>query len=172
MEVNYSKFFPIKGYYEKVLSPINSKFKRVKNDKFICCLHDDNDPSLGIIHSKGKGEIFHCFGCHSAGNVIALHKRVSLKYFKKVLDDDEAKRELCNIFNIKYDSLPVEDEGSLDKIGSKDVRKEVAMRRAMERYDLSDFNSDMIAGKMEGKGVPYFNTLLVRVIAEGMEEDE
>lgn len=172
MVVDYGKYFPIKDYYEKVVIPLNKRFKFVKKDKYVCCLHNDTDPSLGIIHSKSKGEIFHCFGCNAWGTVIDLHKKVSLKYFKKNLDDEQAKRELCSIFGLSYDELPNENDYDIDKVGNKDVRKELAMREAMGRYDLSDFKSDIIAGKMEGKGVAYFNTLVVRMIDEKRKSED
>lgn len=171
MDIDYSVYFPLSDYYEKVLIPVNSKFKVVKGDKRICCVHDDNDPSLGAIKKKGY-EIYHCFGCNFWGNIIDLHKRVSYKYFKKVLTDDEAKRDLCRIFNVNYNTLPKEEVDDLNSIADKDIRKEVAMRRAMEKFDIGDFDRGIIEGKIEGRGIAYFNTLLVRVIAEGVEEDE
>lgn len=172
MDIDYSKYFPIREYYEKVVMPISKRFRVTKGDKFICCLHDDTDPSMGIIHSKKKGEIFHCFGCNSYGTIIDLHKRVSLKYFGKRLDDDLAKRELCNIFNISYKDLPKEDDYVLEKSDDKDIKKEYAMREALKRYDISDLKNDFVAGKMEGKGVPYFNTLIIRVIDEMNKRQE
>lgn len=165
MEIDYSKFFPIKGYYEKVVMPLNNKYRYTKKDKFVCCLHDDTDPSLGIIMSKSKGEIFHCFGCNSWGNILDLHKRVSLKFFNKRIDDELCKRELCNIFGIDYASLP-KDEYIVENIRDKDVRKELAMREALHRYDISDFRNSLIEGKMQGKGIEYFNSNLIRIMCE------
>lgn len=172
MVVDYGEFFPINEYYEKVVMPLNKRFKLVKKDKYVCCLHNDTDPSLGIIHSKSKGEMFHCFGCNAWGTVIDLHKKVSLKYFHKNLDDEQAKRELCSIFGVAYKDLPSEQDLDLSKVGDKDVRKELAMREALDRYDISDFRSNIIAGKLEGKGVAYFNTLVIRMIDEKRKEEE
>lgn len=171
MDVNYSEYFPLREYYEKVVMPINKRFRVTKGDKFICCLHDDTDPSMGIIHSKKKGEIYHCFGCNSFGTVVDLHKRVSLKYFNKMLDDDSAKRDLCRIFDIDYKTLPREDDYTIENIGDKDVRKELAMREALNKFDISDFRDRFIEGKIEGKGVPYFNSLMVRMINEVKKEE-
>lgn len=172
MDIDYSKYFPIRDYYEKVVMPINKKFRVTKGDKFICCLHDDTDPSMGIIKSKKKGEIFHCFGCNSWGTVIDLHKRVSLKYFNKRLDDDLAKRELCEIFNIRYEALPKEDDYKFENIQDKSVRKQYAMAEALNRFDIADFKNDFIEGKIEGKNIPYFNTLMIRMISELKSRNE
>ena len=169
MEIDYSKFFPIKEYYEKVVMPLNKKYRYTKKDKFVCCLHDDTDPSLGIIMSKNKGEIFHCFGCNSWGNILVLHKRVSLKFFNKRIDDELCKRELCNIFGIDYSSLPKE-EYVLENVHDKDIRKELAMREALQRYDISDFRNSLIEGKMKGKEIEYFNTNLIRIMCELKKE--
>ena len=172
MDIDYGKYFPISEYYEKVVMPINKRFKLVKKEKFVCCLHSDTDPSLGIVHSKTKGEMYHCFGCNAWGNVIDLHKKVSLKYFKKNIDDEQAKRELCSIFGVSYKDLPSEVGYDLSKVGNKDVRRELAMREAMDRYNIADFKSDIIRGKIEGKSVSYYNSLVIRMIDEKIREGE
>jgi len=171
MEVDYSKYFPMREYYEKVVLPLDKRFKPQKRGMYICCIHDDTDPSLGVINTK-KGEVYHCFGCNAWGNILDLHKRVSLKYFNKRLDDVLCKRELCNIFNIDYNSLPREDDYNIEDVKDKNIRKELAMRDALSRFDISDFRNGFIEGKMEGKGVGYFNTLLIRMINEVKKEEE
>lgn len=163
MNIKYSDYFPIKDYYEKVVMPLDKKFRHTRKDKFICCLHEDTDPSLGIVHSKSKGEIFHCFGCNSWGTIIDLHKRVSLKYFGRRLDDELCKRELCNIFGINYNTLPKEDY-CIDSCRDKDVRKELALRDSYNKFTISDFKDGIIEGKMEGKGIGFFNTLLIQML--------
>ena len=170
MKIDYSSFFPIKEYYEKVVMPLDNRFRYTKKDKFICCLHGDTDPSMGIIKSK-KGEIFHCFGCNAWGDVLELHKKVSLKYFGKRLDDELCKRDLCRIFNIDYSVLPKE-EYSMDKNQDKNIKKELALREALNRFTISDFRTGIIAGKMEGKGIGYFNSLLVQMIDSEKREEE
>lgn len=171
MDVDYGKYFPISDYYEKVLMPLNSKFRVRKNDKFVCCLHDDNDPSLGVIYSKNKGERFHCFGCNAWGNVITLHKRVSLKYFGKNIDDDLARKELCDLFGVDLMKLPSEDDiNGFEGIEDKDIRKELAVKNALNRFDIYDFKDKIVEGKINGKGIAYFNTLLVMMINESKDE--
>lgn len=165
--IDYSKFFPIAEYYEKVVMSIDKRFRIRRKDKFVCCLHDDTDPSLGIIHSKDKGEIFHCFGCNAWGTVIDLHKRVSLKYFNKYIDDERAKVELCNIFGVDISSLPSEVvDIDISSVADKDIRKQLAMAEAMKRFNISDFQNKIIEGKLKNKGIPYYNTLLVTMLNE------
>ena len=163
MKVDYGEYFPIAEYYKKVVVPLDKRFRNIRKDKFVCCLHDDTDPSLGIIHSKDKGEIFHCFGCNAWGNVVDLHKRVSLKYFNKYIDEDRAVKELSDIFGINYKDLP-STEDALVNDEDKDIRKQLAMREAMNSFDSAYFQQKIIEGKLEGKSIPYFNTLLVRMI--------
>lgn len=161
--MDYGKYFPIAEYYKKVVVPLDKKFLNNKNDKFICCLHNDKDPSLGVINKKGKGEVFHCFGCGAWGDIIELHKKVSLIYFKKSLDTDLCKRELCEIFNIDYLSLP-KDEFSVGVDTDREIRKQLAIQKSLEDFSLLDFRNSFIEGKIEGKPVSYFNTLLVRML--------
>lgn len=170
MDIDYSKYFPIQEYYEKVVMPLDKKFSYTKKGKFVCCLHNDTDPSLGIIPSKKKGEIFHCFGCNAWGDIIVLHKRVSLKYFNRHLDDELCKRELCKIFGVDYNILPKEVY-TVNNTRDKDIRKELALRDALNKYSISDFKQDMIYGKMENKGVDYFNTLLIKMLNEVKNND-
>lgn len=163
MKIDYGEFFPIVDYYEKVVMPIDKRFLKRSKDKFVCCLHDDTDPSLGIIHSKDKGEIFHCFGCNAWGTVVDLHKRVSLRYFNKHIDEDRAILELCEIFGVNLSDLP---NSSNENIEDNDIRKQLAMKNAMNTFDIAHFQHKLVEGKIEGKSIPYFNTLLVRMIDE------
>lgn len=163
MKVDYGEYFPIAEYYEKIVIPLDSRFKRSKKGMFVCCFHDDTDPSLGIIHSKDKGEIFHCFGCNAWGNIIDLHKKVSLKYYKKHIDDERAILELCGIFGVDVSELP---NNKNENNGDRYIRRQLAMREAMGRFDVPYFHRKLVEGKMDGKDVPYFNTLLVKMIDE------
>lgn len=165
--VDYSGIFPIAEYYKKVVVPLGKRFQTYKKDKFVCCLHDDTDPSFGIIQTKDNGEIFHCFGCNAWGNVVDLHKRVSLKYFNKSIDSDRALVELCSIFNIDIKEVPREEEDfDISSVSDRYVRRQLAMRNANTRFDIGDFQRGIVDGKISDKGIPYYNTLLVRMINE------
>lgn len=162
--VDYSKFFPIVDYYERVIIPLNRKRYYIKSGKMMVCpCHDDHDPSLGLIKSKNGEEAVHCFGCNFWGNVVDLHKRVSKRHFKKYMSDDEALHDLCNIFGVDYSILPKEvDRNSLEK----DVREEVALLESLDSFNIHDFKSMILQGKKQNKGVGYFNTLVMVMVNE------
>lgn len=164
LNIDYGKWFPIEEYYEKVVIPLDSRFKKRKKGMFVCCFHDDTDPSLGIIYSKDKGEIYHCFGCNAWGNIIDMHKKVSRKYFRKSIGDERAIKELCEIFNVDPSELP--KVTNVEDITDKEVRKQLAIAEAMNHIDVGYFQNKIIEGKMENKGIPYYNTLLIRMIDE------
>ena len=163
--VDYGEYFPLSEYYERVVVPLSSRFTKNKKGMYVCCLHEDTDPSLGIIQSKGKGEIFHCFGCNAWGTVVDLHKKVSLKYFNKHIDDDRAIKELCKLFGV--DESKVLGTGiNAESVEDKYIRRQLALAESMNRFDLGHFQRKIIEGKLEGRGIPYYNTLMVRMIDE------
>ena len=164
-----STYFSIVEYYKKVVQPLNPAHYRIKSDKMMVCpLHDDVNPSMGII-MNGKGEeLYHCFGCNRWGNVVELHKAVSRRLFKKYLSDDEALKDLCRVFNVDYvlvsDSIQESEK-------DEDIRQEVAIREAMDRFDIADYQRMFTEGKLKKKPIAYFNTLTMMMIAE-MKESE
>ena len=49
------------------ITKIINRYTKVKNNKAICPLHDDDDPSLQIYPDTNS---WHCFGCKEGGDVI------------------------------------------------------------------------------------------------------
>lgn len=95
----------IADYYDKVVMPLDNKFRErsLNSSKLVICpLHDDHDPSLGLInHRFLKGvKIFHCFGCGLSGTVVRFHQLIEHKYNNRNLTDEDACRELAVMFNI------------------------------------------------------------------------
>lgn len=159
--MKYKDYFSILEYYRKVVQPTNRKY-HTKGDKLMVCpLHNDHDPSIGIVLGKDGDELFHCFGCGQWGNIVDLHVRVSKRLFNKYLSDEDALKDLCRIFNVDYDKLPKEDLNKDINIG---VRQELALEKSIEKFDISDFKSMLMEGKLKGKGVGYFNTVLMIMI--------
>lgn len=161
--MDYSDKFPIIDYYKKVVNPVNPRKYWVKNDKMMVCpLHDDVNPSMGIIRGKDGKETYHCFGCNSWGNVVELHQRVSKRLFGKYITEDGAIRDLCRLFDVDYEEVSVgsDKEDSFDA----DIRRDNAMQKAMSQFDISDFRNKLLQGKVEKKGVAYFNTLVMIMV--------
>lgn len=167
--MNYNKYFPIVDYYKKVVVPINPERYKVKSDKmFVCPVHNDHDPSLGLIKSK-NGDTCHCFGCNFWGNVVELHQRVSKRHFKKYLSEEEAVEELCKIFNVPFDELPKE---GLDNIKDKGTRQEVALLEAIDDFDIGDFQRLIYEGKLQKRSIGYFNAVVMTMVDSCNESRE
>ena len=156
--MNYSKYFPIADYYRKIVQPLDYNHYKMKNDKMMVCpLHGDVNPSMGIITSSNGDETYHCFGCNKWGDVVDLHIKVSRRLFKKNLSEEEALRDLCRIFDVDYETLPKGKQKSADS----DIQREVEISKKLESFDISDFKNMILEGKMQGKGISYFNTLMM-----------
>lgn len=154
----YKDYFPIVEYYRRYVIPLNEKRYKVKNDKMMVCpLHNDHDPSLGVI-DNGKDEVFHCFGCGSHGNVVQLHKKVVLKLSGRYVSDREALADLARIFGYKLSNLP---DFRGDSTTEDDLKSEVSLEKAKDRFDISDYRGMLLEGKRKKKGIAYFNTLMM-----------
>lgn len=168
-KVLLSKYFPIIDYYKKVVQPVDSGHYRIKSDKMMVCpLHDDVNPSMGVISNSRGEETFHCFGCNRWGTIIDLHKGVSRRLFKRYLSDEEALKDLCRIFKVDY-ALIAESIEESEK--DEDIRQEVGIREAMERFDIVEYQQLFTEGKLKRKPLAYFNTLTMMMIAQ-MKESE
>lgn len=162
--MNYSKYFPILEYYKRVVVPFNQKRYKIKNDKMMVCpLHNDHDPSMGIIIDKKRGEIFHCFGCGKWGTVVELHIGVMKRLKNIVMSNEDALRDLCRVFDVDYDSLPKEDS-SVES--NREIMQEIALAEAIERFDVSDYRNLFLEGKQKRKSIAYFNTLTMIMVSE------
>lgn len=162
--MRYDKYFPILEYYRKVVVPMNPKrYFEKGNSLVVCPLHDDHDPSLGIIHSSKDGEIFHCFGCGRWGNVVELHQGVMRRLRGRRLSYEESLRELCSLFSVDYSR--VAEEAEKDKKNSEN-RSEWAIEEAISRFDISDFRELFLQGKLAGRGIGYFNNLMMVMVNE------
>lgn len=168
--MDYSKYFPVREYYRKYIIPINpSRYRESSTGKMMVCpVHNDHDPSLGIVHLKKEGEICHCFGCNYWGNVVELHQRVNRRLFKKYLSEEDAIRDLCKIFEIDYNTLP--KEVSVKDL-ERGLRQEIALNEALEGFDIGDFKQMITEGKKKKKGIAYFNTLMMMAVNEVKESE-
>lgn len=162
--MDYSKYFPILEYYRKFVQPINSSRYKIKNDRMMVCpLHNDHDPSMGIMENGKYGEIFHCFGCGAWGNIIKLHIGVMKRLRGIIFSHDEAIKDLCRIFSIDYDKLPKEEDINVE---DKELLQEIALEEVIEKFDVSDYRNLFLEGKRKKKNIVYFNTLTMMMISE------
>lgn len=156
VDFDYNSIFPIEEYYRKVVIPINPrKYYIGSSGKMVCPLHNDINPSLGVSHGK-----LHCFGCDYWGDIVKFHRNVSYKHLDKRMTYEESKKDLCRIFDVDYKSLPSEEELVLDR----EERYFQGMKSIEEGFDISDYREMFLKGKMKGKSVAYFNTLLMIMI--------
>lgn len=162
--MNYSEFFSIEEYYRRIIQPTNKHFKMVDSGskvKMVCPFHNDHDPSLGIIKKKSGEELCHCFGCNYWGDIIKLHQNFVKQYQRRYISPDESLGELCTLFGVDRSSLPVEDLSTIEDTGT---RQENELLRAMDDYDIGDFRYMIGEGKKKGKGVGYYNALLMMMV--------
>lgn len=167
--MNYSEYFPIEEYYKRVIQPYGKNYKIVYSGNrpmMVCPFHNDHDPSLGIIKKKSGEEICHCFGCNYWGNIIKLHQNTVKQFQKRYVDAEEARLELCNLFGVSPDKLPKDDTEYIEDMG---IRQEHELVRAIEGFDIGDFKYMVAEGKRQGKGIGYFNTLLMIMVSEVKE---
>lgn len=163
MGVVYSKYFPVHEYYEKVVVPLDPRRYRVVGDKMICPLHNDHDPSLGVIHKKDGNELIHCFGCNFWGNIIRLHQVISKKYKDKYLTPEDAVKDLCSIFGVDYNTIPIDNADLIEDI---DTRQEAKLMQCFDTFDIGDLKYLIKKGKQQKKGIGYYNTLMIMMISE------
>lgn len=155
--------FSIVEYYKKYVIPIDPQNYWVKSDRMMVCpLHADINPSMGVIKGKDGVELYHCFGCNKWGNIVDLHKKVNRRLNHKYLSDEESLKDLCRIFNVEYTGFEEDTKGD----DSEDVRQEIAIRNAMDSFDISDFRQLFIDGKLKRKGIGYFNALTMTMVNE------
>ena len=160
---DYSSYFPILEYYRLFVQPMNPSRYKIKNEKMMVCpLHNDHDPSMGIMESKSRGEVYHCFGCGSWGDVVDLHIGVMKRLKGIYMSYDEALRDLCRIFSVNYEDIPKSSEKEEDS----QILQEIALEEAMERFDVSDYRELFLEGKRKKKSIAYFNTLTMIMVNE------
>ena len=158
--MNYSKFFQISEYYERVVVPINPRKYTSSSDKMICPLHSDHDPSMGIITKKDGTELCHCFGCNYWGDIVSLHRKVSKKLMGKSLSEADAVKELCKIFNVDESLVKLEELKSQNSFS-----QEEDIERAMDNFDIGDLKNLIRDGKRKKKSITYYNTLVIMMIS-------
>lgn len=152
----------IPDYYDKIVHNLGDLYKdRSLNyhRTVICPLHDDTDPSLGLMNHRflPKVKLYHCFGCNSTGDIIRFHQRVESRYHKREINEKTACEELAQLFGIPLEGYADVSEDDyeakyaqicqrIDKevkhsYTSRDYSMELmTLRRKSERVDLQKVN--------------------------------
>ena len=68
---------------------------------------------------------------------------------------------------LDYSKLPKDDIPD-----DKGLRQELAIDRAIESFDVSDFKYMITEGKRQKKGIAYFNTLMMVMTNELKEKEQ
>lgn len=161
----------IQDYYMLNVVPLHEKFTHYKlspTQLAICPLHNDHDPSLGLMKRRfpDGSYSFHCFGCGKSGTVIRLHQFVSMMYNNKELTVHEACTELCNLFGIPIPNLEDIAEDDYEKLFYKKFNE---LDRLEVKYTSKDFASDILAIRKKGVDLDLVNSACVKLIATKKE---
>ena len=159
--MNYSDYFPITEYYKKVVMPIDRRYFMKGDKMMVCPLHEDVNPSMGIVRTKEGKELYHCFGCNSWGDVVDLHQKVTKRLKKRYISKEAALKELCQLFNVDYDEVSTAEE---ENKADTEIRVTEEIQKRIDAFDFADFRNMITDGKLKGKGVAYFNTLMLMMI--------
>ena len=152
----------IPDYYDKIVHNLGDLYQdRSLNyhRTVICPLHDDTDPSLGLMNHRflPKVKLYHCFGCNSTGDIIRFHQRVESRYHKREINEKTACEELAQLFGIPLEGYADVSEDDyeakyaqicqrIDKevkhsYTSRDYSMELmTLRRKSEQVDLQKVN--------------------------------
>ncbi|HMN17024.1 MAG TPA: DNA primase [Ignavibacteriaceae bacterium] len=102
--------------------------KRGKNFVGLCPFHNEKTPSFTVTEEK---QIFHCFGCHTGGNVFKF-----LMEYKKI-SFIEAVQEIAEQQGIK---ISYDDEGYSEKQSEQEILYDINTEAA--RYFLNNLLND------------------------------
>lgn len=171
----------IKDYYDNYIQPLNTKRFDTKfkdSTLVVCPLHNDHDPSMGIVRDKRNRKIlrYHCFGCGKSGDIINLYQETQRLNRKRNISYNQAGKELADLYKLDLSQM-TEDEkdnsyrrelqrGSenvkriLDsgKMSPRDYTRGVSKLIAMKSSML---DTEDLASKLDSLNVEYKNSRMV-----------
>lgn len=161
----------IPDYYETYIAPLEGKYSRYTfktNKTVICPLHNDTDPSLGLINHKflPKVMLYHCFGCGKTGSIIRLHQVIQKKYYNRTLSDKESCLDLCKLFDIPEPLDNELDSGDYDKKVENWFKK---IDKAQTKYTEKEFAENLKQLRKTGVTLDKVNSECVKMIATAKE---
>lgn len=103
----------IKQYYDTYIKPINPNRYKEFNGKnlAVCPLHNDNDPSMGIVFDKRmkSKQRYHCFGCGANGDIVKLHQEILKRTNVKVLTYEESAKDLALLYHLEFTQKQIDN---------------------------------------------------------------
>ena len=142
----------IPDYYERYIKPLDKKFSEYNfygSRTVICPLHNDTDPSMGLINHRFLTDvkIYHCFGCGASGTVIRLHQFIQDLYHSRKLTEDESCKELADLFGI---SLSDFDDIAEDDYDGKYVAMLKRIHKLQKSYTIREYSQSLIDLRKNG----------------------
>lgn len=155
-------------YYENYIRPLDKSFEPYSyySTKLVLCFfkeHADINPSMGFIkHSRHKDVLVcHCFGCGRTADVVRLHQIIESQYHNREITEQEACRELAEMFHI-----PIESDLSPDDFEGMFEQRLRKIRYVSRRYTRGEFSRNMFDMRMRGAvNIDAVNSECVKLIA-------
>lgn len=145
----------------KLRTYLEHKGIKIDDSGFLSCIHpnhDDTHPSCSIGGNTNE-EVFHCFACGAAGNILHAVHFLDKKPITGLGLYQDTLPYICKMFDIPYEPIEI----------SEDQKREFQKRRAYE--DAVNVIVSMSYKKIDGKRVlnkehPAIHHLLERGITE------
>ena len=176
----------IVDYYNTRITKLDNKYRRgiSATETGLCPFHGDRDPSLGIMKDKTnkKIQLYHCFGCGAAGNVIKMHMHMLNKgYYRgssSIIQSngafytyEEALEDLAKSEGIEYSEVTLNNE---QDINNEFVKRRIEITKCMSKYTIRDLEREMLNIRLTGisniNRKIAINRSLVRYMKENIEE--
>lgn len=133
--------------------------------KYVCPLHADVKPSMGVLQGKDGRDICNCFGCGEKGDLIKVHLLCEKRYFNRNIDRVTSLRELCLMFNKDYEKALSEEENLTTT--KEECLDQVLLEESREqRMDLPEFKRKWKQGILENRSPVFLNSVLMERIRE------
>lgn len=103
----------IREYYDTRIRIYNpERYKEFKNQNLaVCPLHNDTDPSMGIVYDKRlkSKQRYHCFGCGANGDIVKLHQEIEKRIHQKSLNYEDSAKDLAKLYNLSFTEEEIKD---------------------------------------------------------------
>lgn len=116
----------VSEYFNQIIYPRHPHlgyFPDEGEGKVVCPFHDDVNPSLGIVPNT---QIWHCFGCGLAGDVVEMHRRYLGMYHGVKLERWVAEDDLRDTFDLPARELKVRKAVPSSALGIGEFRRRLS----------------------------------------------